>query len=166
MASFNIVWASPKYWLLDEIQTNYISQKVYYRPKLFIQTELSSVHLSIQETKGVSSSVSLITFFIVAYLSAHLGAEVYEQILQVQKSFSTTIVLSGSRNTGRTGKSLLTTCWSSALLSMLIYFWLLTHCWSLQRIHHLNNIWKFRSQLFLMSLTKEKTYIVSLLIFN
>ena len=46
-----------------------------------------------------------------AYLSSHLSAAIYEEILKVQKSFSTTIVLSGSGDTSRTGKSLMSTCW-------------------------------------------------------
>ena len=49
------------------------------------------------------------TSYPVASFVAHLRGKLYNQIMEVQNGFVTSIVLSGSRNTGNTGKSLMTT---------------------------------------------------------
>ena len=46
----------------------------------------------------------------------HLQGAIYPQVMDVQPNFSITITLSGSGNTARTGKSLMTTMWQRAML--------------------------------------------------
>ena len=47
---------------------------------------------------------------------AHLAGAIYMQIMDVQVSFSTIVTLSGTGNTSRTGKSLMTSMWQLAFL--------------------------------------------------
>ena len=46
-----------------------------------------------------------------ASFAAHSQGAIYTQIMDVQPFYSTTVTLSGSGNTGRTGKSLMTSMW-------------------------------------------------------
>ena len=51
------------------------------------------------------------TSYPVASFVSHLSGKLYNQIMEVQNGFVTSIVLSGSGNTGKTGKSLMTSIW-------------------------------------------------------
>ena len=51
------------------------------------------------------------TSYPVASFVAHLRGKLYNQIMDVHNGFVTSIVLSGSGNTGNTGKSLMTAIW-------------------------------------------------------
>ena len=51
-----------------------------------------------------------------ASFCAHLAGMLYKIIVTAHRSFTTSVVLSGSGNTYRTGKSLMTSCWQLVLL--------------------------------------------------
>lgn len=53
--------------------------------------------------------------FPLASFCAHLSASLYKVLVEAHRSFSTTVVLSGTGNTPRTGKSLMTSMWQLAL---------------------------------------------------
>ena len=55
-------------------------------------------------------------YFVSGKLVVHLQGAIYPQVMDVQPNFSITVTLSGSGNTARTGKSLMTTMWQYAML--------------------------------------------------
>ena len=61
-------------------------------------------------------TLCLILYFFPASFAAHAQGAIYPQIMDVQPHYSTTVTLSGSGNTSRTGKSLMTSMWQIVFL--------------------------------------------------
>ena len=86
-------------------------------PVTFLNDEQESLELLLKIIAKMNSMQDpKFHSFPLASFCAHLAGMLYKIIVTAHRSFSTSVVLSGSGNTSRTGKSLMTSCWQLVFL--------------------------------------------------